>query len=150
LIDRRCRVHRGKWREGGGQFWLPPPRERPVLINGDIVVIHWVFVFVWLNDSITRMGEIAYQRWDGAPARWLAWAANGAGHDGRGAERPAAAELLQSPDHCANLRTVLHRKALITLHLIGSSESRPDKFGQWDKWSFCLIAAKMAAAQERR
>jgi hypothetical protein len=38
---------------------------RPVLINGDIVVIRWVFEFVWLNDSVTRMEEIAYQRWDG-------------------------------------------------------------------------------------
>ncbi len=38
---------------------------RPVLVNGDIVVIRWVFVFVWPNDSITRMEEIAYQRWDG-------------------------------------------------------------------------------------
>jgi len=25
-----------------------------------------------------------------------------------------------------------------------------DEFGQSDHWSFCLIAAKMAAAQERR
>jgi hypothetical protein len=24
------------------------------------------------------------------------------------------------------------------------------KFGQWDKWSFCLIAARLAAEQENR
>jgi hypothetical protein len=38
---------------------------RPVLVNGDVVVIRWIFVFVWLNDSVTRMEEIAYQRWEG-------------------------------------------------------------------------------------
>jgi len=38
---------------------------RPVLVNGDIVVIRWIFVFVWINDSVTRMEELAYQRWDG-------------------------------------------------------------------------------------
>ncbi len=38
---------------------------RPVLVNGDHVVIRWIFEFVWLDDSRTRMQELAYQRWDG-------------------------------------------------------------------------------------
>ena len=38
---------------------------RPVLVKGDVVVIRWIFVFVWNNDSVTRMEEVAYQRWDG-------------------------------------------------------------------------------------
>jgi hypothetical protein len=29
-------------------------------------------------------------------------------------------------------------------------ESRLGKFGQRDKWSFCLTAARMAAEQEKR
>jgi hypothetical protein len=38
---------------------------RPVLVNGDFVVIRWVFAFVWLDGSSTRMEELAYQRWEG-------------------------------------------------------------------------------------
>ncbi len=38
---------------------------RPVFVNGDHVVIRWVFRFVWADDSVTRMEEIAYQRWEG-------------------------------------------------------------------------------------
>ncbi len=38
---------------------------RPVLLNGDIVVVRWVFEFVWLDGSKTRMEELAYQRWEG-------------------------------------------------------------------------------------
>lgn len=38
---------------------------RPVFVNGDFVVIRWVFEFVWADDSVTRMEELAYQRWDG-------------------------------------------------------------------------------------
>ena len=38
---------------------------RPVLVNGDIVVIRWVFNFEWLDGSKTRMEELAYQRWEG-------------------------------------------------------------------------------------
>jgi hypothetical protein len=30
------------------------------------------------------------------------------------------------------------------------SKSRLGKFGQRDKWSFCLTAARMAAEQEKR
>jgi SnoaL-like domain len=38
---------------------------RPVLVNGDTVVIRWVFDFVWLDGTTTRMEELAYQRWEG-------------------------------------------------------------------------------------
>ena len=38
---------------------------RPVLANGDIVVIRWIFDFVWLDGSTTHMEELAYQRWEG-------------------------------------------------------------------------------------
>jgi hypothetical protein len=38
---------------------------RPVLVNGDHVVIRWIFRFVWLDGSETRMEELAWQRWDG-------------------------------------------------------------------------------------
>lgn len=38
---------------------------RPAFVNGDHVVIRWVFRFVWQDDSITEMEELAYQRWEG-------------------------------------------------------------------------------------
>jgi hypothetical protein len=38
---------------------------RPVFANGDMVVIRWIFRFEWLDGSVTRMEELAYQRWDG-------------------------------------------------------------------------------------
>jgi hypothetical protein len=38
---------------------------RPVFVQGDKVVIRWVFHFVWLDDSVTHMEELAYQRWEG-------------------------------------------------------------------------------------
>jgi hypothetical protein len=38
---------------------------RPVLVNGDHVVIRWVFRFDWLDGTVTRMEELAYQRWEG-------------------------------------------------------------------------------------
>ena len=37
---------------------------RPVLVNGDNVVVRWVFEFTWLDGRATRMEEIAYQRWE--------------------------------------------------------------------------------------
>ena len=37
---------------------------RPVLVNGDTVVVRWVFEFTWLDGRATRMEEIAYQRWE--------------------------------------------------------------------------------------
>lgn len=38
---------------------------RPVFVSGDKVVIRWVFRFEWLDGTITRIEELAYQRWDG-------------------------------------------------------------------------------------
>ncbi|MCH8618430.1 nuclear transport factor 2 family protein [Undibacterium sp. TS12] len=38
---------------------------RPVLMNGDHVVIRWIFSFEWQDGSVTRMEELAYQRWEG-------------------------------------------------------------------------------------
>ena len=38
---------------------------RPVFVNGDKVVIRWVFQFEWLDGTVTRMEELAYQRWEG-------------------------------------------------------------------------------------
>ncbi|HEX7689031.1 MAG TPA: nuclear transport factor 2 family protein [Burkholderiaceae bacterium] len=36
---------------------------RPVLVNGDHVVIRWIFRFEWLDGSVTQMEELAWQRW---------------------------------------------------------------------------------------
>jgi ketosteroid isomerase-like protein len=38
---------------------------RPVLVNGDHVVIRWIFRFAWRDGSVTRMEELAWQRWEG-------------------------------------------------------------------------------------
>ena len=38
---------------------------RPVFVNGDHVVIRWIFRFEWLDGSVTRMEELAWQRWEG-------------------------------------------------------------------------------------
>jgi hypothetical protein len=38
---------------------------RPVLANGDHVVIRWIFRFVWRDGSVTQMEELAWQRWEG-------------------------------------------------------------------------------------
>ncbi len=38
---------------------------RPVFIDGDRVVIRWIFEFDWLDGSTTRMEEVAYQVWEG-------------------------------------------------------------------------------------
>ena len=38
---------------------------RPVFVNGDYVVIRWIFEFEWLDGTFTRMEELAYQRWEG-------------------------------------------------------------------------------------
>jgi hypothetical protein len=37
---------------------------RPVFVEGDRVVIRWIFDFEWLDGSVTHMEELAYQRWD--------------------------------------------------------------------------------------
>ena len=38
---------------------------RPIFVNGDKVVIRWIFRFEWPDSSITRIEELAYQRWEG-------------------------------------------------------------------------------------
>jgi hypothetical protein len=38
---------------------------RPVFVNGDLVVIRWIFHFEWLDGTTTHMEELAYQRWEG-------------------------------------------------------------------------------------
>jgi hypothetical protein len=38
---------------------------RPVFVNGDYVVIRWIFSFEWLDGTKSRMEELAYQRWGG-------------------------------------------------------------------------------------
>ena len=38
---------------------------RPVFVAGDHVVIRWIFRFVWSDDSIMQIEELAYQRWEG-------------------------------------------------------------------------------------
>ena len=37
---------------------------RPVIVNGNTVVIRWMFDFVWLDGSRTHMEEVAYQQWE--------------------------------------------------------------------------------------
>jgi hypothetical protein len=38
---------------------------RPVLVQGDTVVIRWVFHFEWLDGTVTHREELAWQRWQG-------------------------------------------------------------------------------------
>jgi SnoaL-like domain len=38
---------------------------RPVFVNGDNVVVRWVFDFEWSDGTKTHMEELAYQRWEG-------------------------------------------------------------------------------------
>ena len=38
---------------------------RPVFVNGDHVVIRWIFEFEWQDGTSTHMEELAYQRWEG-------------------------------------------------------------------------------------
>ena len=38
---------------------------RPVFVHDNHVVIRWIFEFVWLDGSASRIEELAYQRWDG-------------------------------------------------------------------------------------
>jgi hypothetical protein len=38
---------------------------RPVFVNGDRVVIRWIFHFEWHDGTVTHMEELAYQRWEG-------------------------------------------------------------------------------------
>ena len=38
---------------------------RPVFVNGDHVVIRWIFVFTGTDGRTRRMEELAWQRWEG-------------------------------------------------------------------------------------
>ncbi len=38
---------------------------QPVFVNGNHVVIRWVFEFQWLDGKQSRIEELAYQRWEG-------------------------------------------------------------------------------------
>jgi len=38
---------------------------RPVFVNGDHVVIRWIFEFVQHDGSRRRLEELAWQRWEG-------------------------------------------------------------------------------------
>ncbi|TGL64228.1 nuclear transport factor 2 family protein [Leptospira sarikeiensis] len=38
---------------------------RPVFVNGDHVVIRWVFHFDWKDGTSTDMEELTYQLWEG-------------------------------------------------------------------------------------
>ena len=38
---------------------------RPVLVNGDHVVIRWIFAFTGKDGRRMRLEELAWQRWDG-------------------------------------------------------------------------------------
>jgi hypothetical protein len=38
---------------------------RPAFVNGDYVVIRWVFEFETHEGARTRIDELAYQRWEG-------------------------------------------------------------------------------------
>lgn len=38
---------------------------RPVFVNGDHVVIRYIFQFDWKDGTRSRMEELAYQRWIG-------------------------------------------------------------------------------------
>ena len=38
---------------------------RPVFVQGDFVVIRWIFQFAWLDGTESKMEELAYQRWAG-------------------------------------------------------------------------------------
>ena len=38
---------------------------RPVFLNGDHVVIRWIFEFTWKDGTVGRIEELAYQRWEG-------------------------------------------------------------------------------------
>src|SRR5207253_1506760 len=40
--------------------WVPP-----ALVNGDIVVVRWIFEFEWLDGRSTRLEELSWQRWEG-------------------------------------------------------------------------------------
>ena len=38
---------------------------RPVCVGGNHVIIRWIFRFEWQDGTVTRMEELAHQRWEG-------------------------------------------------------------------------------------
>jgi hypothetical protein len=38
---------------------------RPVFVNGNHVVLRWIFHFDWLDGTTTHLEELAHQRWEG-------------------------------------------------------------------------------------
>jgi len=38
---------------------------RPVLVDGDVVVVRWIFRFEGRDGRVRELEELAYQRWDG-------------------------------------------------------------------------------------
>ena len=38
---------------------------RPIFVNGDNVIIRWIFRFEWLDGTVTQMEEMACRRWEG-------------------------------------------------------------------------------------
>lgn len=38
---------------------------RPLLVNGDVVVVHWIFRFEGHDGRVRELEELAWQRWDG-------------------------------------------------------------------------------------
>jgi len=42
-----------------------PEGVRPGFLNGNHVVVRWIFEFAWLDGTSTRMEELACQRWEG-------------------------------------------------------------------------------------
>ena len=42
---------------------------RPVLVNGDRVVVRWIFEFTGHDGSVRRIEELAYQHWQGERIR---------------------------------------------------------------------------------
>ena len=45
--------------------WVRSRCIRPVLVNGDHVVVRWHFSFEWKDGTRTEMEELAWQRWEG-------------------------------------------------------------------------------------
>jgi hypothetical protein len=38
---------------------------RPVFVDGDLVVVRWIFRFEGLDGRVRELEELAYQRWRG-------------------------------------------------------------------------------------
>jgi hypothetical protein len=38
---------------------------RPIFVDGDHVVIRWIFKFTWKDGTGSQIEELAYQKWNG-------------------------------------------------------------------------------------